>query len=362
MVGIAWPIDAVPDETGSPEYAARQGRQASLAPLIAGATAARPLGARSGVRPGTPASTVAVTSTTWTVHQLAGVADVQSASEAGPYGFAFDADQTGTVNPAHMTYTRWDALYVVIDDPAEDESGTPSCRIEYRAGTAALSPALPSTPPARSVRLCRIVVPQSGGGSPSVVWDPPYLAPPGGPYRVRSDTERDALYTAFGATDENPLTVVHIGTSNPKKGVTEQTFDGVTWTGAWASYTPVLTGSTTNPTMGSGGIQQGRYVVNGKTCIGWFTWQFGSGGAAGSGTYEVSLPVAMAATDTAANLGTAWMFVGGQWYPADMIRGTSSTRVQFRVTGATPAVGASNPAGWSAPSTALRAQFVYEVA
>lgn len=227
MAGVAWPIDAVPAETGDPEYAARDARQASIAPLAGGATAARPLGAWSGVRPGTPADTVEVTSTTWTVHQVAGVIDVQAATESGPYGFAFDEDQTGSVGAADATYPRWDALYVVLDDPAEDDSTVPEVRVEYRDGTPAASPALPADPPDRSFRLCKIVVPAAGGGSPSVVWDAPYL--PHATWPVRSDTERATLAAALAPTNEYPLEVLHIGTANPKKGRRELTFDGSTW-------------------------------------------------------------------------------------------------------------------------------------
>lgn len=227
MAGRAWPIDAVPATTGDPEYAARHARQTSIAPLAGGATAARPLGARSGVRPGTPAATVAVTATTWTVHQVAGLIDVETATEAGPYGFAFDADQTGSVTAADGTNPRWDGLYVVLDDPAEDESTVPSLRVEYVAGVASATPALPATPPDRSFRLCKIVVPQSGGGSPSVVWDPPYL--PHETWLVRSDADRDALASALVPTAEYPLEVLHIGASNTKRGVREVSFDGSAW-------------------------------------------------------------------------------------------------------------------------------------
>ncbi len=69
-------------------------------------------------------------------------------------------------------------------------------------------------------------------------------------------------------------------------------------TAAWASHTPVLTAATTNPTLGSGSVQQGRYLPVGKMVIYRFLIQFGSSGAAaGSGRYRVSLPVNAAAVD-----------------------------------------------------------------
>ena len=61
--------------------------------------------------------------------------------------------------------------------------------------------------------------------------------------------------------------------------------------GAWQSYTPTWTASTTNPSIGNGSIV-GRYLQIGKTC--WFRayLQFGTTTTAGSGNYSVGLPVA----------------------------------------------------------------------
>lgn len=65
-------------------------------------------------------------------------------------------------------------------------------------------------------------------------------------------------------------------------------------TGVWTGYTPPLTATVTNPTIGSSGqIQTGAYVRIGRTIIGWARLKFGTvGPAAGSGVYMVGLPVA----------------------------------------------------------------------
>lgn len=187
-----WPVAAV---EGSPEYVGRSLRQ-TMAPLLAGATSTRPLGAISGVRPGTSVTTVEADSTTWTVHPHAGVLDVQSAAEAGPYSYSIDADVVDDLDPAHATWPRWDGIYVCVDDPAEsDGSEVPAVRVEYVAGTAASSPAMP-TAPDRSMLLARIVVPASGGGSPSVVWLAPTMAAAGGVVHFASTTARDAWKSA----------------------------------------------------------------------------------------------------------------------------------------------------------------------
>jgi hypothetical protein len=61
---------------------------------------------------------------------------------------------------------------------------------------------------------------------------------------------------------------------------------------AWTSYTPVLTGSTTNPTLGTGGVIFGKYMQVGKTISVFGAYKFGTSGfTTGSGTYNISLPV-----------------------------------------------------------------------
>lgn len=63
--------------------------------------------------------------------------------------------------------------------------------------------------------------------------------------------------------------------------------------GAWSTYTPALTATTTNPTLGTGSVQYGHYEQIGKTVRFQAVIKFGtSGAAAGSGTYIISLPVA----------------------------------------------------------------------
>jgi hypothetical protein len=57
------------------------------------------------------------------------------------------------------------------------------------------------------------------------------------------------------------------------------------------TYTPTLTASTTNPTLGSGSSAVGWWQRIGNLIIGGATIRFGtSGAAAGSGNYIVSLP------------------------------------------------------------------------
>jgi hypothetical protein len=171
-------------------------RQTTVAPFTAIGSAARPLGAKSGVRVGTP-NVVSVTSTTWTVQPFVGIIDGEAAAVAGPYGYAFDTAQTGTVTAAEGS-VRKDTLAVQVSDPAEgDATSAPSIKIVYTKGTAgsSLLPALP----ARSHLLCVINVPATGGGSPTVSWVPEWCGDPG-EWTFNTVAERDAYVAATGSS------------------------------------------------------------------------------------------------------------------------------------------------------------------
>ena len=62
--------------------------------------------------------------------------------------------------------------------------------------------------------------------------------------------------------------------------------------GEWTSYTPLLTGSTTNPTLGTGATSTGKYSRIQNLIIYKFSIFFGTSGfVAGVGNYRISLPV-----------------------------------------------------------------------
>ena len=62
--------------------------------------------------------------------------------------------------------------------------------------------------------------------------------------------------------------------------------------GAYDAYTPTLTASTTNPTLGTGSSATGYYKRLGHRVEGYCSIQFGSAGvAAGTGYYGLLLPV-----------------------------------------------------------------------
>ncbi len=73
--------------------------------------------------------------------------------------------------------------------------------------------------------------------------------------------------------------------------------------GAWTAYTPVWTGTSTNPVIGNGTIT-GKYCKTGRLVVGSFTITVGSTTTFGSGGYVVSLPFS-SATGGLDALGTA---------------------------------------------------------
>lgn len=174
MATTMLPLDAV---SGTPSYTAQATRQA-FSVLAGPAPAGRPLGAISGVRLGTPSSTVTLSgggSTTWNVAAHSGILDTQTAAAAGPYFYATDGSDTGSITAANATNPRIDILYVKVNDNVQDGSGLLSGQVLYLAGTAAASPVQPATP-ARGLAIARINVPTSGGGSPTITWVAPTAA------------------------------------------------------------------------------------------------------------------------------------------------------------------------------------------
>ena len=246
---VVLPLDA---SSGSPSYSAQATRQAFSA-LMGLAPSGRPLGATSGVRPGTPTTTVTITNnTTWNVAAHAGVLDVESSPLAAPYMYATTGGDSGTITAANATYARVDIVYVQVSDNVQDSSGSETGAIGYLAGTPAASPTAPATP-ARSMVLAQITVPAVGGGNPTVSW----VAP------------------TWGAVP-------------------------------WTTYTPQWTSSQTNPTIGNS-VVQGRYRLLGKTVDFYIRLTIGStADATGAGTFYFSLPLPISPSTMA-----AWIPLGG---------------------------------------------------
>jgi hypothetical protein len=176
-VGTAYPADYSATYSG-PQFTAQQGRTA-MAAAMSGATAARPLGGTSGVRPGTPTNIATANSTTWTVTPFGGYTDLTTSATNGGYFFSFLTPSTGAVTAAAGS-ARVDLLYVQLADVNTGDGTTVAPRVilDYQAGTAGAG--VPALTAPRAFVIARINVPASGGGSPTVTFVAPYAVAAGG--------------------------------------------------------------------------------------------------------------------------------------------------------------------------------------
>jgi hypothetical protein len=90
------------------------------------------------------------------------------------------------------------------------------------------------------------------------------------------------------------------------------------------SYTPALTASTTNPTLGNSTVT-GNYVRYDQLYIVHVTLTIGSTFSVGSGTYYLSLPVSLAGS--VAGTGSFYDSSTGNIYPIIAVNTTSSSTV-----------------------------------
>ena len=117
-------------------------------------------------------------------------------------------------------------------------------------------------------------------------------------YTVKQSVMR---FASAAARDSALTSVLTEGMVAYLKDVDQTTiYSGSAWenvaqTGAWRSWTPSLTASTTNPTLGTASRAEGIYVKLGRLVVANFVIQFGTSGTnAGSGFYRINLPVAAA--------------------------------------------------------------------
>lgn len=145
--------------------------------------------------------------------------------------------------------------------------------------------------------------------------------------------------------------------------------DGLVVPAAWTAYTPTLTASTTNPTMGTGSVVSGYYMQIGKIVFYRFYLSFGTGMTAGTGSYEISLPVTAAATGGAGpnTVGSLFIYDSSANIAYTGLVGNVGTNTAkltdiYYAQGTTlTAMGAAAPWTW-AVSDQIRGAIVYEAA
>jgi len=254
MAGTAWPFNET-GTSGVPAVTARQLRQLH-SPFVAMGSTARPLGAKSGLRVGTPSTCVSITGSGpygWSVVGIAGLLDGEANAAAGAYLYSFDTAQTGSI-VASGAAARVDMLSVQVSDSDEgDSSGTKAVQIVYTQGAA--TGGQPPTAPARSHRIGYINVPTSG--APTFTFAPEW-AGDAGEWTFNTKAELDTYTTVIGASNvpvnQRATVIADSTTSNNGDWVRS----GTTWVriGASALYdcgqnvpanTPLTYTATPNP-------------------------------------------------------------------------------------------------------------------
>ena len=134
------------------------------------------------------------------------------------------------------------------------------------------------------------------------------------------------------------------------------------------SYTPALTAVTTNPTLGTGSFQEGRYQLLQKRAFVEGAIFFGSSGAAaGTGAYRISVPSAISIKSNNAQIGFGLFYdssAGFVFYPMQAFYISATT---FSLVVSSPAYFASSILSSTVPvvpanSDQIRFNLCYEVA
>ena len=134
------------------------------------------------------------------------------------------------------------------------------------------------------------------------------------------------------------------------------------------AYTPALTAVTTNPTLGTGSYQDGRYQLLQKRAFVEGAIYFGSSGAAaGTGAYRISVPSAVSIKSNNAPIGYGLFYdssAGFVFYPMQAFYISATT---FSLVVASPAYTAASVLGSTIPvvpanADQIRFTLCYEVA
>lgn len=115
---------------------------------------------------------------------------------------------------------------------------------------------------------------------------------------VANTTARAQLITDLGTAGKSPSATnpVLVYRADATVGLeVEVTEDGTNWraipsAGAWRTYTPALTGTGSNPALGSGAVAIGGYMDTGSLVHLKALIKFGTGASFGTGNYQISLP------------------------------------------------------------------------
>jgi hypothetical protein len=267
---------------------------------------------------------------------------------------------------------RIDVLYVVQQDAGAlvSADGTTSAVFGVHAGVASSTPSKPAltdapAAPVGAVEVGTITwdsttsVPTAtnasgAGASCTLATTCLWTATRGSAIPVRNQAERDATLNPWDGLEVYRLDWHAM-----------DTYSNGSW--GWQSYTPTITGATTNPTLGTGSVVVGRYQIDDHTVYVSGLIHFGTGATFGSGVLTISLPVTPQGGSI--TLGTVVVYPSGSFWAQGwaqpsggagfqvFISGSSTGAGTAIMTGATTPIGAAFAAG-----AEIRWNLTYEAA
>jgi len=180
---------------------------------------------------------------------------------------------------------------------------------------------------------------------------------------VSSHIDMSARDTAITAVPEGHIAVAR-DTDELEIGDVGDTWVPFGRYGEWGTYTPSLDGATTNPTLGTGSVQTGRFFRMGTLAVVHVYIGFGTSSVSGSGAYEVTLPSACPPstalfTGEEIVVGHGISDIGGTTYTISA-RPISATKIRFTSEGTTGDVDATNPAAYGDEDVFFSGTLTYE--
>jgi len=137
---------------------------------------------------------------------------------------------------------------------------------------------------------------------------------------------------------------------------------------AWETWTPALTATSVNPSLGTGSTATGKYCRINKLIVATFLLRFGTGPSAGTGNYLVSLPVTAAGTQSYYQNELGQILIRddstqAQYQTTGYLVSTSTFNPVYSATygGALVNVGAAAPWTWAA-NDSISGLIIYEAA
>lgn len=229
----------------------------------------------------------------------------------GTYLCSSDAVENVTVPAAPVSGTRTHRIILWVKDKLYDgtlAANTYEFTVELQEDTGSGAPAMPDS----AISLATVTVAASQTSvTDADITDTRISALTTSSWlrQIDSSSERPAIPLEGEQIYRTDLSCVEISDGTSWYEVPHRDSGGVTSGSPWTDYAPALTGLTSNPNMGSGATAQGHYYWLGALVVVEVILKFGTSGvSAGSGFYEVSLPVSARTQTVGRRTGSAYVY------------------------------------------------------